>query len=128
MKKKILSLALASVMLLSLTACGGGNTSSSTPNMTETQETALDRAKGYISSSPFSHDGLIDQLMYEKFSKEDATFAADNCGADWNEQAALKAQSYLDLMSFSRSQLIDQLEFEGFTTEQAEYGATAVGY
>ena len=52
----------------------------------------------------------------------------DNCGADWNEQAAKKAQSYLDTGSFSREQLIDQLEYEKFTTEQAEYGVSQVGY
>ena len=52
----------------------------------------------------------------------------DNCGADWNEQAAKSAKSYLDFSSFSRSGLIKQLEYEGFTAEQAEYGATAVGY
>ena len=52
----------------------------------------------------------------------------DNCGADWNEQAAIKAQDYLDFSSFSRSGLIEQLEFEGFTTEQAEYGVKEVGY
>ena len=36
----------------------------------------------------FSHSGLVDQLQYEGFTPEEATFAADNCGADWNEQVA----------------------------------------
>lgn len=67
-------------------------------------------------------------MEFEGFSKEDAIFAADNCGADWNEQAARKAETYLDMTAFSRQGLIEQLQFEGFTTEQAEYGATAVGY
>ena len=51
--------------------------------------------------SAFSREGLIDQLMYEKFSTEEATYAADNCGADWNEQALKKALSYLDVSAFS---------------------------
>lgn len=76
----------------------------------------------------FSRSGLIDQLEYEEFTTEQATFGVDNITVDWNEQAALKAESYLDLMSFSRSSLITQLEYEGFTREQAEYGATAVGF
>ena len=67
-------------------------------------------------------------MEYEGFSAEEATFAADSCGADWNEQAAKKAQDYLNLSSFSRSGLIDQLKYEGFTNDQAEYGASAVGY
>ncbi|MBS6940066.1 MAG: Ltp family lipoprotein, partial [Slackia piriformis] len=70
---------------------------------------------------------LIDQIEYEKYSLEDATFAADHCGADWNEQAARVAQRYIDVMSFSRGGLIDQLEYEGFNQEQATYGADAVG-
>ena len=76
----------------------------------------------------FSHDGLIKQLEYEGYSTEDATYAADHCGADWNEQAAKSAKNYLSAMSFSRSGLIQQLEYEGFTASQAEYGASANGY
>ena len=73
----------------------------------------------------FSYQGLINQLEYEKYSHEDAVFAADNCGADWNEQAAKSAKSYLNYTSFSRDGLIEQLEYEGFTHEQAVYGAEA---
>lgn len=57
-----------------------------------------------------------------------ATYAADNCGADWSEQAAKKAKEYIDYTSFSRQGLIDQLIYEGFSQEQAEHGASAVGY
>ena len=70
----------------------------------------------------------MEQLEFEKFTHEQAVYGADNCGADWNEQAALKAASYLDMTSFSREGLIDQLEFEGFTAEQAEYGVSQNGY
>ena len=77
---------------------------------------------------PFSYTGLIEQLKFEGYSDEEATYGADHCGANWNEQAAKKAQSYLDVMSFSKSGLIEQLKFDGFTQEQAEYGVTAVGY
>ena len=71
---------------------------------------------------------MVEQLEYEGFSHEQAVYGADNCGADWNEQAALMAQEYLDYSSFSRDGLIEQLEFEGFTRQQAEYGVQAVGY
>ena len=75
----------------------------------------------------FSYDGLVDQLEYEKFSYDDAVYGVDNCGADWNEQAAKKAEEYLDFMSFSRDGLIEQLQYEGFTYDQAAYGVDSVG-
>ena len=100
------------------------------PENTETigQKNARATAKDYLNYTAFSYSGLVEQLKYEGFTTEEATYAVDNCGADWNEQAAKMAQNYLDYTSFSRSGLIEQLEFEGFTTEQAEYGVQAVGY
>lgn len=97
------------------------------PDMTAGQQTALWAAEDYLKYSPFSHDGLIHQLEYEGFSTEDATFAADNCGADWNEQALKKAKDYLNFSAFSYKGLIRQLEYEKYTTEQATYGADNCG-
>lgn len=99
-----------------------------TAELTTGQKNALSKAADYLNYTAFSYGGLITQLEYEQFSTEDATYAADNCGADWNEQAAIKAQQYLDYSSFSRGSLIDQLKYEGFTQAQAEHGASAVGY
>lgn len=98
------------------------------PKETMGQKNALKKADSYLSFSGFSHSSLIEQLEFEGFSIEDSTYAADNCGADWNEQAAKKAKSYLDFTSFSRSGLIEQLLYEGFFQEQAEHGVSAVGY
>jgi hypothetical protein len=92
------------------------------------QRNALKSAESYLNYSAFSYSGLIKQLEYEQFSHEDAVYAADNCGADWNEQAAKSAKSYLDYSSFSRSGLIDQLVYEGFSYDQAVYGVDANGY
>lgn len=92
------------------------------------QKNSLGAALDYLAYTAFSYSGLISQLEYEGYSTESATYAADNCGADWNEQAAKMAQDYISYSSFSRDGLIEQLEYEGFTAEQAEYGATAVGY
>lgn len=97
------------------------------PKTTVSQDNALRTARDYLSFTAFSHDGLVEQLEFEGFSNEDAVWAADNCGADWMEQAEKTAASYLDLMGFSRSELIDQLVFEGYTQEQAEHGADSVG-
>lgn len=101
-----------------------------TPTATETmgQKNALAKANSYLSMTAFSYSGLVKQLEFEKFSHEDAVYGADNCGADWNEQAVKKAKSYLALTSFSKDGLIRQLEFEGFTNAQAVYGAEQNGY
>lgn len=51
---------------------------------------ALNKAKDYLSIMAFSYSGLINQLEYEGYSASEATYGADHCGADWNEQAAKK--------------------------------------
>lgn len=103
-------------------------TSTSTSTITIGQKNALSSAKSYISFMAFSYTGLIKQLEYEGYTKEEAKYGVDNCGADWNEQAAKMAEDYLKIMSFSRKELIKQLEYEGFTSSQAEYGVSAIGY
>lgn len=98
------------------------------PVLSLSQQNAVGQARSYLALTGFSRDGLIGQLEYEGYSTEDASFGADNSGADWNAEAAEKAQSYLDLTSFSREGLSDQLAFEGFTPEQIDFGLAAVGY
>ena len=95
--------------------------------VTTSQKNAVKKAKSYLRTLSFSHDGLVKQLEFEKFSHEDAVYGADHCGADWNEQAVKKAKSYLNVMAFSHDGLVQQLEYEGFTHEQAEYGVTQAG-
>lgn len=94
-----------------------------TSSVTTEQKNALKKAQSYLDFTSFSRQGLIEQLEYEKFSTEAATYAVDNCGADWYAQAVKKAQSYLSFTSFSLQSLIEQLEYEGFTHDQAVYGA-----
>ena len=90
------------------------------------EKNALEKAHQYLNYSAFSYTGLIEQLEFEGYSHSEAVYAADHCGADWNEQAVKKAKQYLDYSSFSRSGLVEQLEFEGFTHAQAEYAVNAV--
>ena len=65
-----------------------------TSSETTSQKNDVRAAKAYLDYTAFSHDGLVAQLEYEKFSRGDAVYAADNCGADWNKQAA-KWQSHI---------------------------------
>jgi len=97
------------------------------PAETVSQKNAVSKAKGYLSYTAFSHDGLVAQLEYEKFTHEDAVYGADNSGGDWMVQAAKKAKSYMEYSSFSRGSLISQLEYDKFTLAQATHGADSVG-
>jgi hypothetical protein len=92
------------------------------------EKNAAKSALDYLAYTPFSYSGLVEQLEFEGYAHEEAVYGVNQCGADWNEQAALKAEEYLDYSSFSRDGLIAQLEYEGFTRQQAEYGVQAVGY
>lgn len=91
------------------------------------QQNALRSALQYLSHSSFSYERLAGQLEYEGYTNEEAIYAVDNCGADWNEQALKSANSYLSHSAFSYQGLIDQLQYEGFTSEQAAYGADNCG-
>lgn len=105
-------------------------TSAATTNVqaqTTAREQAVQKAKSYLDFMAFSRSGLIEQLEYDGFSTDDATYAADAIGADWRAQAVRKAEKYLDLMAFSREGLIEQLEYEGFSTADASHAAGAIG-
>ena len=102
--------------------------SSAKQNTTMGEKNALAQAKKYLNYTAFSRSGLIEQLKYEGYSQSEATYAVNNCGADWNEQAARKAKQYLAYKPFSRSGHIEQLEYEGFTHSQAIYGVSQNGY
>lgn len=94
------------------------------PAVSSDQRNALRSAENYLDLTAFSRVGLIKQLEFEGYSNADATWAVDQVGADWNEQAVKSAKNYLELTSFSRQGLKDQLEFEGFTPAEAEYGVS----
>lgn len=91
------------------------------------QFNAKRKAATYLSLSPFSRSGLIEQLKYEGFNDSDATYGVDAQKADWAAQAVKAAKNYLKLTAFSRSDLIEQLEYEGYTNAEATFGVDATG-
>ena len=95
---------------------------------TLSQKNAVRSAEQYLSFAAFSKTGLIEQLEFEGYSTDDATYAVNKLDANWKEQAVKKAEEYLDLMAFSRTGLIEQLEFEGFSREEATYAVDKVGF
>ena len=98
------------------------------PNVgTETQQKALRKASEYLREMPLSYSSLKSVLVSDGFSREDAGWACDHCGADWNEMARQKALENMKLTTFTHEDLVEQLLYEGFTREQAEYGVTKAG-
>lgn len=97
--------------------------------LTGEQENAVQAAQNYISFSPFSRKGLIQQLSSDAgdgYSKKDATVAVDSLNIDYNAQAVKAAKNYRKLQAFSRKGLIEQLSSaagDSYTKAQAEYGA-----
>ena len=67
-------------------------------------------------------------LDSDGFDHADVLWAAENCGADWKEQAKIRAANMLYLGPMSKSMVIDELEnFVEFTKEEAKYGADNCG-
>ncbi len=91
------------------------------------KEGALAKADSYLNSQAYSYDRLVHMLEVEGFSTTEAEYAADYCGADWNEQAVKKAKSFLNSQAYSYDRLKHLLEVEGFSTSQAEYGVDHCG-
>lgn len=69
------------------------------PEMTSEQEKALAKAQTLLLNAGFSKKSLIEALQiadYGDNSKADATFAANNAEANWNQQALEAAALYLE--------------------------------
>lgn len=94
---------------------------------TEAQSNAVKMAKEYLIDYPCSRKGLIWELEYKGFTKDEAIYGADNAGADWYEQAIISAEEALDSGAYSRRGLIRSLEQDGFTIEEAIHGVNATG-
>ena len=109
---------------------GAGEKNNSTKkddSLTQGQKNAIKSAQSYLRFSNFSRQGLIEQLEYEKYTHNEAVYAADHCDANWSQQAVGCAKNYISSAAFSYSGLIEQLEYEQFTKEQAKYGASNCG-
>lgn len=106
------------------------------PNRSEitlAMENALAEAKNYLDFSPFSRQGLIDQLSSDygsQYNVGDATWAVNQLDVSWKKQAVRAARDYLNFTSFSRQGLIDQLSSSygsKFTVEEATHAVNQLG-
>lgn len=98
--------------------------SSEIKNATDTQRNALRAAENYLDSMPMSKQGLIGQLEFDKFSREDSEWAVAHLKVDWNKQAERAGVQYVNTTGYSYEGLVDQLiQGDQFTRAQAEHGA-----
>lgn len=144
MKKRIVLLFLITGMCIGMSSCAQGteekNTSRSGASQSSQSKNATSQAGGvskpgtgadtaeeaarlYLLSAPFSYNRLVQELKNEGFSAEQASAAADSCGADWNMQAERAAKEYLKRRTMTQDGLEEQLKYDGFTDEQAKHGA-----
>ena len=128
-----------SVILFIVFECASRETEITLPNgsvlsVTPDEKKALEKACAYIDNyledhNGYSHQELAEKLQRNGFSAEEAKFAADNCGANWNQQAAYQAGVYLVFYPRStKEQLMDLLLYDGFSYEQALAGVRANGF
>lgn len=98
--------------------------SSEIKNATDTQKNALRAAENYLDTMPMSKQGLISQLEFDKFTREDSEWAVAHLKVDWNKQAERSAVQYVNTTGYSYEGLVDQLiQGDQFTRAQAEHGA-----
>lgn len=87
-------------------------------------ERAAARATSALEWSEYSYSGMKKYLENVGFSPEEALFGADNCGADWNEQAAERLEYYIGYFDeMTREEMLYALADDGFTDEEIAYAA-----
>ncbi|WP_054952209.1 hypothetical protein [Flaviflexus massiliensis] len=91
------------------------------------REEALLYARSMLGQRAHSRGGIIGVLELSGYSREVATWAADQTGADWYHQASLAAWEHLGVIAISRSALIMELETYGFSPSEAVYGVDSMG-
>ena len=84
-------------------------------------EGAVNSAKNYLRFMAASKTKIISFLRKKGFSEEEAIYGAENCGADWYDQALRMAMSYLNVQEFTYEQLALQLMIEEFTEDEIIY-------
>lgn len=107
------------------TETAAATTADSNSSYASAKEAAVADAKKFLEKANYSYQGLYNDLVYMGYADEDAKYGADNCGADWSEQAVKRAKTLAANGITNYDNLVEKLESEGFTGEQAAVGAQA---
>lgn len=90
------------------------------------KEEVLECALDYLASDSYSKKKLLEQLMYEGFTKGEAEYGVEAVMTDWNEQAFRCAKDYYALGFKAKQELMEQLESEGFTKKEAKQAVARI--
>lgn len=91
--------------------------------LTDSQREAADSVEAHLDGANASRAALINALVDEGHSEEDAIFVVDSFGLDWMEMARGAAEFYTLYMPFSYKGIIDHLIYMKFTEAEAQYAA-----
>lgn len=94
----------------------------------EAQESAADSARLMLEQGPISHDALVEALEQQGYDSYDAVVAADDCGADWDQQAADAARSAMSEQALSKGALRDELVRHKFTDSQIDAATSSLDF
>jgi len=84
-------------------------------------------AQKYLKTYALSYNGVVLFLLNDGYTLEQATYAADNCGANWYIEALKAAKCYLHYQPYSYQRLFMQLRIDGFTPEEAKFAVDNCG-
>ena len=85
-------------------------------------ENAKDIAKTYIEISPYSRNGLIEELVSrEKIDVRKARKTVNNLNLNFEKQALRSAKMLTQNVGYSKVKLHEELENEGFTESEIQY-------
>ena len=116
-----------SALVLGAAGCGASeDVKRTTPQLTSAQEAALESARYRIDAEGVSKVALIQHMTADGYTRANATFAANNVGADWKAEAVEQAENRLDAEEYSRRSLAEHLGSDGFTPAEVEYAVSKV--
>ena len=95
------------------------------PDPEKRKEQSVKEARSILECFGSSYENMIIALERDlKFSHEEAVYGADNCGADWKEEALRAARKCLEKNGeYSFEKMVFQLQIFNFTQEEAEDAA-----
>ena len=105
----------------------GFKTREYTVKLTTGQRNALMSARDEIDFWHPSYDYLIELLCSSGFEVNDAKFAADHCGADWDEQCLLLAKREM-ANGKSKAGIISWLRYQRFSEAQINKAMAELNY
>ena len=97
------------------------------PDLTDQQRQAMEKAARKLSFGGKSRTELVNDLMEEQMTREQAEEAIDLCQVNWNTEAVEEACGYLSYCTYSPEELRTQMEREQFLPEQIDYAIENCG-